>query len=545
MKVVLLALILAWGVVAQTRVDLSRQSGQVDFTGMAVTKPFTLGTSLPATCSIGQSFFKSNATAGQNFYGCTSTNVWTIQSGNPGGGTWGTITGTLSNQTDLQNALNAKEPSITSGSSTDYWRGDKTFQPLNAAAVTNAVDTTQTYSNPSWITALAWAKITSPPAITGLSVVTSVGTPGTNSNSPTEAAVRSAITAATSGVSGPGTTVVGFVPQWGNTGGTSLGTGIAVSATPAASTIVEAGGGGTIASGWLPTPGASSLGGVQSKDCSGLPGFVQKINTDGTITCSTGTAGPTGPTGATGATGPTGATGAAGATGATGPTGPTGATGLTGPTGPAGPTGATGAAGATGATGAAGSNGAISVIQNSGSALTVRPTLNFTAGGCVDNPGSNRTDCTGGGGGGSLAIQSGGTVIGTQPNLNFIAGTGIVWSCANNTGSSRVDCTANLGGTALTAPQIQAGSPDTCVSSNGTIHYTCSLSPALTAYTTNGTHVLLIPDATCAASCDVTINTVGVKSIKRADGTTDPGGSLVAGRGQWIWYDGSVFRLLQ
>ena len=32
-----------------------------------------------------------------------------------GGGTWGSITGTLSNQTDLQNALNAKEPTLTKG----------------------------------------------------------------------------------------------------------------------------------------------------------------------------------------------------------------------------------------------------------------------------------------------------------------------------------------------------------------------------------------------------------------------------------------------
>ncbi len=34
-----------------------------------------------------------------------------------------------------------------------------------ASQVTNAVDTTQTYSNPSWITALAWSKITGAPTI--------------------------------------------------------------------------------------------------------------------------------------------------------------------------------------------------------------------------------------------------------------------------------------------------------------------------------------------------------------------------------------------
>jgi hypothetical protein len=39
----------------------------------------------------------------------------------------------------------------------------------------------------------------------------------------------------------------------------------------------------------LPFPGATSLGGVQSKDCSSGSQVVQKINTDGTITCITPT----------------------------------------------------------------------------------------------------------------------------------------------------------------------------------------------------------------------------------------------------------------
>ena len=48
---------------------------------------------------------------------------------------WGSIGGTLSNQTDLQNALNAKENSITAGTTGQYWRGDKTFQTLDKTAV--------------------------------------------------------------------------------------------------------------------------------------------------------------------------------------------------------------------------------------------------------------------------------------------------------------------------------------------------------------------------------------------------------------------------
>ena len=49
---------------------------------------------------------------------------------------WGGITGTLSSQTDLQNALNAKEPTIAAGTTSQYYRGDKAWvafptQPQN------------------------------------------------------------------------------------------------------------------------------------------------------------------------------------------------------------------------------------------------------------------------------------------------------------------------------------------------------------------------------------------------------------------------------
>lgn len=52
-----------------------------------------------------------------------------------GSASWGSITGTLSSQTDLQNALNTKEPTITAGTSSQYYRGDKSFQTLDKTAV--------------------------------------------------------------------------------------------------------------------------------------------------------------------------------------------------------------------------------------------------------------------------------------------------------------------------------------------------------------------------------------------------------------------------
>jgi hypothetical protein len=70
---------------AQTAIDLRTQGKNVDFTGSNSTKPFKSGGTLPVTCSVGEVFFKTNAPAGSNFYGCTSLNSWTLQSGQSGG----------------------------------------------------------------------------------------------------------------------------------------------------------------------------------------------------------------------------------------------------------------------------------------------------------------------------------------------------------------------------------------------------------------------------------------------------------------------------
>lgn len=48
---------------------------------------------------------------------------------------WGGITGTLSSQTDLNSALSGKEPTISAGTTGQYWRGDKSWQTLDKSAV--------------------------------------------------------------------------------------------------------------------------------------------------------------------------------------------------------------------------------------------------------------------------------------------------------------------------------------------------------------------------------------------------------------------------
>lgn len=100
----------------------------------------------------------------QRFTWAKSTDGW-VQ---VGGSSWGSITGTLSAQTDLQNALdlkanqsstytkteidnalNLKENFIIAGATSQYFRGDKTFQTLDKTAVgLSNVDNTSDLNKP-------------------------------------------------------------------------------------------------------------------------------------------------------------------------------------------------------------------------------------------------------------------------------------------------------------------------------------------------------------------------------------------------------------
>lgn len=66
---------------AQTTVDLSRQGKNVDFSSAISTKPSKTGAILPPICSVAETFFNTNAPPGQNLYGCTALNTWTLLQG--------------------------------------------------------------------------------------------------------------------------------------------------------------------------------------------------------------------------------------------------------------------------------------------------------------------------------------------------------------------------------------------------------------------------------------------------------------------------------
>ncbi len=84
---------------AQTQVDLSTQSKNVDFSQAASTRPMKTGAPLPSACVAGQLFYLTTAAAGQNLYGCTNTNTWSLEAGGGGGAQ------SASQLTDLQLTL--------------------------------------------------------------------------------------------------------------------------------------------------------------------------------------------------------------------------------------------------------------------------------------------------------------------------------------------------------------------------------------------------------------------------------------------------------
>jgi hypothetical protein len=56
-------------------------TGNNDFSTAVHTTPTKVGTfaSIPASCIVGELYFATDKTAGQNLYGCTSADTWTLE----------------------------------------------------------------------------------------------------------------------------------------------------------------------------------------------------------------------------------------------------------------------------------------------------------------------------------------------------------------------------------------------------------------------------------------------------------------------------------
>lgn len=70
-------------------------TGPVDFSGGTHTLPAKAGSSanMPSSCTAGEQYFATDTTPGQNLYGCTGVNTWTLEGGGGGGGAVNSIFG--------------------------------------------------------------------------------------------------------------------------------------------------------------------------------------------------------------------------------------------------------------------------------------------------------------------------------------------------------------------------------------------------------------------------------------------------------------------
>ncbi len=66
---------------AQTQIQMGTQAREINFSGAPYTRPVKTGTTLPATCTVGDMFFKVDTPPGKNLYGCAATNTWSAETG--------------------------------------------------------------------------------------------------------------------------------------------------------------------------------------------------------------------------------------------------------------------------------------------------------------------------------------------------------------------------------------------------------------------------------------------------------------------------------
>lgn len=150
----------------------------------------------------------------------------------------------------------------------------------------------------------------------------------------------------------------------------------------------------------------------------------------------------------------------------------------------------------------------------------------------------------GGGGGGSLSIQNDGTVVGSRGTLNWTPGLGLTNMLADTGLAVQIQQSVDTS-VIQSRANTQSGQTLYCASASATTaNYTCAMTPALTAYT-SGMVVHWRPDVNSIAGVvTLNINTLGAKPVRRMDGSTNPTvDDIVAGQLYLLWYDGATFRL--
>src|SRR3990167_9730355 len=122
-----------------------------------------------------------------------------------GGGTWGSITGTLSNQTDLQTALDAKA-SVLSGTTNElaYFNAPTTISSLTTVTYPSLTE----LSYVKGVTSAIQTQINAKGTVTSVSVVSANGFAGTVANATTTHAITLTTTLNTPVIAGNGTALI-------------------------------------------------------------------------------------------------------------------------------------------------------------------------------------------------------------------------------------------------------------------------------------------------------------------------------------------------
>ena len=145
----------------------------------------------------------------------------------------------------------------------------------------------------------------------------------------------------------------------------------------------------------------------------------------------------------------------------------------------------------------------------------------------------------------TVAIKSGTTTVSNTGVANFIAGTGILTSLTPVNGEAVIQQSADT--TLLeTRTRAQSGEPVFCSSPTGDgLAYTCSLSPTLPTYNA-GLVLHWLPQTNgSGGATTLRVGNLAITALKLIDGSSNPeAGDIIAGRIYTVWYDGTVFRLL-
>jgi hypothetical protein len=145
----------------------------------------------------------------------------------------------------------------------------------------------------------------------------------------------------------------------------------------------------------------------------------------------------------------------------------------------------------------------------------------------------------------NIKVQVDGKPVGsgTETTVNFQSGNGIIQRCSSD--RARITCVADLDSAIIrqhddtrTMHYCYSPAQGTSKEKDGSPDYVCSVSNGMLAGYTAGLTLILMVETPCNNKCTLSLNGLGPISIKRADGVTDPLGTLIPGQPQLLFYDG-------